>query len=143
MREFFRRCDEAKPLFAFGNMAYDDPAAEPAMRKHAIMLMSTVGSCIAGLRDFETMIPTLVSVGKMHAKFGTRMREFFPPMGAALLATLRAALGEEFTPDVEAAWADMYGVVTMHIYEGIGKAERAAAEEALLRSQLMGASLMG
>jgi hemoglobin-like flavoprotein len=140
MREFFRRCDEAKPLFAFGNMSYDDPAAEPAMRKHAIMLMSTVGSCIAGLRDFEAMIPTLVSVGKMHAKFGTRMREFFPPMGAALIATLRSALGEEFTPEVEAAWVDMYGVVTMHIYEGIGKAERAAAEENTLRSQLMGGS---
>jgi hemoglobin-like flavoprotein len=59
-------------------------------------------------------------------------------MGAALIATLRSALGDHFTPDVEAAWQAMYDVVSLHIFEGIDKAARADAKEALLRAQLMG-----
>ncbi len=141
MSDFFGRCPESWPMFSFGALALDDPAAEPKMRKHAITLMSTVGSCVAGLRDFETMIPTLVNVGKMHYKFGPNIRLFFPPMGAALIATLRSALGEDFTPDVEAAWQAMYDVVSLHIFEGIARAERAAAEESTLRGQLMGGLL--
>jgi hemoglobin-like flavoprotein len=138
MQDFFRRCPEAWSLFSFGDLALDDPVAEPKMRKHAITLLSTVGTCVAGLRDFESMIPTLVNVGKMHYKFGPNIRLFFPPMGESLIATLRTVLGADFTADVEAAWQAMYDVITLHIFEGIEKAERAAAEESRLRAQLMG-----
>jgi hemoglobin-like flavoprotein len=138
MLDFFRRCPDALPLFSFGGMALDDPAAAPKMRKHAITLMSTVGTCVAGLRDFEAMIPTLISVGRMHYNFGDNLRSYFPPMGQALLSTLRAALGADFTADVEAAWQATYEVISLHIFDGIDRAERAAQEQSSLRGQLMG-----
>jgi hemoglobin-like flavoprotein len=138
MLDFFRRCPDALPLFSFGGMALDDPAAAPKMRKHAITLMSTVGTCVAGLRDFEAMIPTLISVGRMHYKFGDNIRTYFPPMGQALMVTLRAALGADFTADVEAAWQATYEVICLHIFDGIDRAERAAQEQSSLRGQLMG-----
>ena len=138
MLDFFRRCPDALPMFSFGGMALDDPAAAPKMRKHAITLMSTVGTCVAGLRDFEAMIPTLISVGRMHYKFGENIRTYFPPMGQALMATLRAALGADFNADVEAAWQATYEVISLHIFDGIDRAERAAQEQSSLRGQLMG-----
>ena len=138
MLDFFRRCPDSLHMFSFGGMALDDPAAAPKMRKHAITLMSTVGTCVAGLRDFEAMIPTLVSVGRMHYKFGDNIRTYFPPMGQALMVTLRAALGADFTADVEAAWQATYEVICLHIFDGIDRAERAAQEQSSLRGQLMG-----
>jgi len=138
MLDFFRRCPDSLHMFSFGGMALDDPAAAPKMRKHAITLMSTVGTCVAGLRDFEAMIPTLVSVGRMHYKFGDNIRTYFPPMGQALMVTLRAALGADFTADVESAWQATYEVICLHIFDGIDRAERAAQEQSSLRGQLMG-----
>jgi hypothetical protein len=53
---------------------------------------------------------------------------------------LRATLGARaFTPDVEAAWAAVYGYVTKHMAQGIDQAARAMEAEASLRDVLSGA----
>ena len=41
-------------------------------------------------------------------------------VGEALLWTLRKGLGEAFTPDVEAAWSNVYGTLASAMQSGSG-----------------------
>lgn len=136
MRHFFNICPDAFKLFSFGGMTLADADIELLLRKHSLTVLATIGGCVAGVRDIQTMIPTLTSVGKMHARFGPNMRVFFPHMGSALLLMLHEALGESFTEDVEQAWSEMYALVSFHIVEGIALAEKAQADESQLRATL-------
>jgi hemoglobin-like flavoprotein len=66
------------------------------------------------------------------------IRDFYPACGAALIDTLRAALGDAFTPEVEAAWSAVFAFVAANMIKGIDAAERALAAEHSLRDTLLG-----
>lgn len=103
MRRFFEVAPQALPLFSFGREAREDPSWDLSKDKrvasHAIIIISTVGAVVAGLKDFQSMTQTLRKVGTMHHRH-KGAREFFTPMGDALLFALQEALGPAFTPDV-------------------------------------------
>ena len=46
-----------------------------------------------------------------HVDYGVKAEDY-DKVGASLLRTLSKGLGDEFTPDVEAAWTDAYGVLS-------------------------------
>ena len=48
------------------------------------------------------------ALGRRHAGYGVRP-EHYDTVGAALLWTLEQGLGDAFTDDVRAAWAEAYG----------------------------------
>jgi hemoglobin-like flavoprotein len=109
------------------------------MTHHQATLLTLVGRCVAGERDGAELAASLVQCGKMHARFGPLLREYVPQAGAAMLATLHGALGERFTPAVEAAWAGVFHMVATHLLEGLDCAELQMATEHTLREQLLGA----
>ena len=51
-------------------------------------------------------------------------------VGQALIATLEAGLGAEFTPEVKEAWTTLYQVISKSMKEGLNEAALAASEEA-------------
>jgi hemoglobin-like flavoprotein len=69
-------------------------------------LMMTLGVAIKSLRETEKLIPVLENLGRKHALYGVR-DEHYDTVGAALLQSLRDALGAEFTDEAHAAWAEM------------------------------------
>jgi hemoglobin-like flavoprotein len=62
-------------------------------------------------------------LGKRHVAYGVT-DEHYDTVGAALLWTLEAGLGDAFTAEVKDAWATTYGVLATTMKE-------AAAEEAV------------
>ena len=72
--------------------------------------MTTVGKAVAGLADFDRLIPVLAALGTRHVGYGIQPAHY-DIVGAALLWTLGTALGSDWTPEAEAAWSDVYGVV--------------------------------
>ena len=65
--------------------------------------MSTLAT-IADLLDAPAELATEIDESaKAHAGIGVRAANF-APMGAALMVTLAETLGEEFTPELQAAW---------------------------------------
>jgi hypothetical protein len=115
-----------------------DPSMGAIMVAHQATLLRLVGACVAEQKDFEALAATLARCGRMHARFGRSMRAFFPPCGQAMRTTLAAALGDAFTPDVEAAWSGVFHFVAAHMIGGIDAAERAAEAEADLVDELLG-----
>jgi hemoglobin-like flavoprotein len=70
-------------------------------------LMSMLGMAVNGLRDWEAVRPIVASLGVRHVSYGVKP-ENFATVGTALLAALAQGLGDEFTPEVRAAWGAIY-----------------------------------
>ena len=91
----FALAPELRPLFR-------SDIASQGMR-----FMSTLAT-IADLLDAPAELGTEIDeLAKAHAGVGVQAAHF-APMGAALMVTLAETLGEEFTPELQAAWHAAY-----------------------------------
>jgi class 3 adenylate cyclase len=115
-----------------------DPSMGAVMVRHQMALLTLVGTCVAGQRDFDALAPTLVQCGRMHSRFGDSIQQFYPHCGAAMMDAVHAALGDEFTPEVEAAWSAVYNFVALNMLKGLDAAQGATAAESALRDILVG-----
>jgi nitric oxide dioxygenase len=81
-------------------------------------LMAMLAMAVTGLSRFESLVPAVRALGERHAGYGVKV-EHFTPVGAALLWTLAQGLGEEFTPQVEDAWATAYGLLSQAMIDAL------------------------
>ncbi|MBW1297663.1 globin family protein [Aquimarina litoralis] len=81
-----------------------------AMKGQGNKLMTMLSSAVAGLTNLDRLIPILEDLGKRHVDYKVESSHY-DTVGAALLSTLSVGLGDEFTPEVEAAWTETYGVM--------------------------------
>ena len=73
-------------------------------------LMQMIGTAVMGLDRIQELVPAIEALGRRHISYGVQ-KEHYTTVGAALLWTLEAALGDEFTPELGEAWAAVYGVL--------------------------------
>ena len=81
-------------------------------------LMAMLGTVVAGLARLDTLLPAICALGERHAGYGVKVEQF-TPVGAALLWALEQGLGNEFTPDVEDAWATAYGMLSQAMIDAM------------------------
>lgn len=81
-----------------------------AMKGQGNKLMTMLSSAVAGLTNLDRLIPILQDLGKRHVDYKVESSHY-DTVGAALLSTLSVGLGDDFTPEVEAAWTETYGVM--------------------------------
>lgn len=62
---------------------------------------------VNGLAHPQQILPAVEQLGRRHVNYGVRPQHY-ATVGAALLWTLQAGLGEQFTAEVRAAWANAY-----------------------------------
>ena len=103
--------EDAARLF-YGRLFEIDPSTKPLfastdMAKQGKKLMQTINVAVAGLERLDAILPAVEALGRRHVGYGVR-EEHYESVGAALLWTLEQGLGEEFTPEVEEAWAETY-----------------------------------
>jgi hemoglobin-like flavoprotein len=98
--DLFETAPEVKPYFANTDMT-----------EQGAKLMKTLGTVVAGLRYFDQIAPVAAQLAVKHVDYGVK-REDYAKVGASLLRTLEKGLGDEFTPDVKAAWITAYGAVS-------------------------------
>lgn len=55
----------------------------------------------------EELVSSVAALGRRHVHYGVKDADY-DSIGAALLWTLEQGLGDEFTPEVKAAWAEAY-----------------------------------
>ncbi len=97
-----------KPLF---------PAAdEDKMKEQGNKLMTMLSAAVAGLSNIEALIPVLQDLGKRHVAYRVE-KSHYDTVGAALLGTLEAGLGDDFTPEIKQAWTDVYGLMASVMIE--------------------------
>ncbi len=101
--KLFELDPKLKPLFPTDK--------EGAMVEQGNKLMTMLAAAVAGLSNIEALIPVLEGLGKRHVEYKVEPSHY-DTVGAALLGTLEAGLGDDFTPEVKDAWASVYGTMS-------------------------------
>ena len=102
-----------------------DPALRPLfagdLAEQGRKLMAMLALVVRGLDRLDALLPAVEALGRRHAAYGVRDADY-ATVGAALLATLEAGLGADFTPATRDAWTAAY--------DALAGAMRAAARPA-------------
>lgn len=80
-------------------------------------LIASLAIIIENLRNPEQLTLALKSLGAYHHEVGT-MREHYPFVGQALLATFAEYLGNDWQRNTEQAWLDAYNLISEIMLEG-------------------------
>lgn len=121
----FSQAPAALEMFSFKDN--DNMYESESFKRHARGVVMTVGRAVAGLRDLDTIAPSLVALGAGHNKYGVKP-EHYPIIGEALLNTIEQGVGEKFTPAVRKAWETTYGIIADAMM--LGSKQAYEAEEA-------------
>jgi hemoglobin-like flavoprotein len=88
-----------------------EPAVKPLfkgdIKEQGRKLTAMLNSVVNGLNDLSALVPVAQELGKRHVPYGVKA-EHYDTVGAALLWTLGAGLGDAFTPPVKEAWTAAY-----------------------------------
>jgi len=105
--------DQAAELF-YGKLFELDPSVKPLfkgdMTEQGKKLMKMINTAVNGLDRLDDIVPAVQQLGIRHVAYGVK-DEHYDTVGAALLWTLEAGLGDSFTPDTKEAWATAYGIL--------------------------------
>jgi hemoglobin-like flavoprotein len=105
--------DKAAELF-YGKLFELDPSVKPLfsgdMAEQGRKLMKMINTAVNGLDRLDAIAPAVQQLGVRHIAYGVE-DEHYDTVGAALLWTLQAGLGEAFTEEVKTSWATVYGVL--------------------------------
>ena len=74
-------------------------------------LMQTLSVTVDGLGNLPKLVPVLQALGERHAGYMVA-DEHYDLVGDALLWTLREGLGDAYNDEIEAAWTEVYGLVS-------------------------------
>ena len=114
---------------AAGVLFYDKLfALDPSLRslfhgdidEQAAKLMQVLGFAVANLGKPDALLPAVRALGQRHAGYGVRPAHY-ATVGAALLQTLDAGLGDAFTSEVKAAWTTAYTVIAGEMQSAAGE----------------------
>ena len=108
----FEIAPEARPLFA------DD------MAKQKRALMGMLATAVNGLNKLDTILPAVQALGERHVGYGATDAHY-DLVASALLFTLGKGLGDDFTPEVEAAWTEAYGTLAGVMIDAAAKVSAA------------------
>jgi hemoglobin-like flavoprotein len=130
VQESFRKvvpiADAAAALF-YGRLFDLDPSLESLFKGDIVgqgrKLMQMIGVAVKGLDRIGQVLPALCALGARHAGYGVREKDY-DTVGRALIWTLRKGLGDDFTPEAEAAWVAVYAALA-----GVMKSAQAEAAE--------------
>ncbi|MFI6519316.1 globin domain-containing protein [Spirillospora sp. NPDC050679] len=102
---------EKAVAYFYGRLFAENPRLRalfpPAMDLQRDRLFHALTKIVWSLDSPESLADYLGRLGRDHRKFGV-LREHYPAVGAALIATLRRFAGPEWTAEAEAAWTAAY-----------------------------------
>ena len=96
------------------------------MTEQGRRLMQMLGLAVKSLDRPEQLLPAVRALGARHVAYGVREKDY-DTVGGALLWTLRQGLGDAFTPEVEAAWAEVYAALAAAMQDGAVPVQHANA----------------
>jgi len=97
------------------------PLFKGDMKEQGRKLMSMIALAVASLDRLDTIIAPVRRMGAHHANYGVR-DEHYATVAAALLWTLRQALGSVFTGETETAWVAVYTLLADQMKAGAAEA---------------------
>jgi hemoglobin-like flavoprotein len=110
---FFSTAPELRPLF------------KGDIKEQGRTLMATIAIVVNSLDRLDDVLPAVRALAVRHESYGVR-DEDYDAVGAALIWTLAAGLGDRFTEAHRAAWIEIYGALSSIMREAASKKQTAA-----------------
>jgi hemoglobin-like flavoprotein len=107
-QRLFDTCPEVQPLFTSD------------VQEQGRKLMATIAVVVGALDKVDTLLPVVSELGARHADYGVK-DEHYEQVGAALISTFKAVLGEKFSTEHQAAWLEAYNLLS-NVMKEAGKA---------------------
>ncbi len=111
--------DKAAEIF-YAKLFEYDPSLKPMfkadLKSQGKKLMSVLKVAVHGLNDLGKLVPVLQTLAKRHVEYGVKVDDY-TPVGNALIYTLGAGLGKEFTDETKQAWITVYKVIAQVMRE--------------------------
>ena len=98
-QSFYRRLFELDPQLR--------PLFKTGLDEQARKLMQALTIVVRSLDHFEEMFPAIQALGERHIAYGIAP-SMYDTVGMALVGTIETYLGPDRSPDVLAAWVDLY-----------------------------------
>ena len=121
---------ESAVMLFYDRLFHLDPSLRHMFRnsreEQARKLAHVLTVVVNGLSRPEQILPAVEELGRRHADYGVRT-EHYATVGAALLWTLQAGLGEHFTPEVREAWASAYTALASVMIDAVDADQSLAA----------------
>jgi hemoglobin-like flavoprotein len=116
--------DDAAVLF-YGRLFELDPSLKKMFRgdmaEQRRKLMQMLTAAVKGLDRLEQLVPVVKDLGRRHVGYGVTDAHY-DTVGSALLWTLAQGLGDAFTPETEASWVAVYGLLAGVMKEAASEA---------------------
>ena len=116
--------DKAAEIF-YAKLFEKDPSLKPmfkgSMKEQGAKLMQMIGTAVNGLDDLNSIVPAVQNLGRNHVGYGVK-DSHYETVGASLLETLEAGLGDDFTPAVKDAWTEVYTVLATTMKDAANEA---------------------
>jgi hemoglobin-like flavoprotein len=128
VRESWRRFEptlkQASPEF-YQRLFELDPVAEKLfagvdMVEQERKLMTMLAEIVRLIDRPPELVQGVAALGRRHVHYGVKDDDY-ESVGAALLWTLERRLGEDFTPEVRAAWSEAYLTVATIMRRAAGR----------------------
>jgi hemoglobin-like flavoprotein len=97
------------------------------MREQGDKLIQALTLAVSHLDDLESIAPDVRALGRRHRLYGVEDVDF-ETVGHVLLWTLERSLGARWNPEVREAWADVYGVLSGIMRQGLAESVAQAAD---------------
>ncbi|MBK0329166.1 globin [Rhodobacteraceae bacterium F11138] len=105
---------DTRSLYFYEALFRREPVLRDLFREdlagQGMKFMTTLAVILEKLNDEDADAAQYTGLGRQHASLGVKAADF-APMGEALIETLRAGLGADFTPELELAWHKAYAQV--------------------------------
>lgn len=109
----FPIADKAAELF-YGKLFELDPELKKLFKtdlsEQGKKLMTMLDTVVKSLDKLEVVVPAIQASGKRHVGYGVKDKDY-DTVGTALIWTLGAGLGDDFTDEVKDAWLAAYTIL--------------------------------
>ncbi len=107
--------DRAAAIF-YQRLFEIDPSTRPLfnttdMAQQRKKLLQVLGVAVSSLDNLGALSKTVEDLGRRHAGYGVK-DSHYDSVGVALIWTLEQGLGSAWTPEVAAAWKEVYGILS-------------------------------
>lgn len=93
------------------------PLFKGDMERQTGLFVTMINTVVSALENPDPVVPLIKTVGARHVGYGVTAADY-DKFANALLGAFEHALGDSFTPEIRAAWSDVYARLARTMLQG-------------------------